>query len=57
MPWMKGFVVIRHRWVVERTFVWIMKCRRIARDYEQPPGVVETLNTIAAAATLLRRWV
>jgi putative transposase len=57
MPWMKGFVVIRHRLVVERTFVWIMKCRRIARDYEQLPGVVETLNTIAAAATLLRRWV
>jgi transposase len=32
MPWMKGFVVIRRRWVVERTFAWIMKCRRLARD-------------------------
>jgi transposase len=56
MPWMKGFVVIRRRWVVERTFAWIMKCRRLARDYEQLPSVVETLITIAASATLLRRW-
>jgi hypothetical protein len=69
MPWMKGFVVIRRPlswfackplpgsgWVVERTFAWIMKCRRLARDYEQLPSVVETLITIAAAATLLRRW-
>ena len=56
MPWMKGFVVIRRRWVVERTFAWIMKCRRLARDYEQLPSVAETLITIAAVATLLRRW-
>ena len=56
MPWMKGFVVIRRRWVVERSFAWIMKCRRLARDYEQLTGVAETLILIAAAATLLRRW-
>lgn len=56
MPWMTGFVVIRRRWVVERTFAWIMKCRRLARDYEQLTCVAETLITIAAAATLVRRW-
>ena len=56
MPWMKGFVVIRRRWVVERTFAWIMKCRRLVRDYEQLTRVAETLITIAAAATLIRRW-
>ena len=56
MPWMKGFVVLRRRWVVERTFAWIMKCRRLVRDYEQLTRVAETLITIAAAATLLRRW-
>jgi hypothetical protein len=69
MPWMKGFVVIRRPlswfackplpgsgWLIERTFVWIMKCRRLARDYEQLTSVVETLITIAATATLLRRW-
>ena len=52
----KGFVVIRRRWVVERTFAWIMKCRRLVRDYEQLTGVAESLVNIAAAATLLRRW-
>ncbi len=69
MPWMKGFVVIRRPlswfackplpgsgWLVERTDPGIMKCRRLARDYEQLPSVVETLITIAASATLLRRW-
>jgi len=56
MPWMTGFVVVRRRWVVERTFAWIMKCRRLARDYEQLTCITETLITIAAAATLVRRW-
>lgn len=56
MPWMKGFVVLRRRWVVERTFAWIMKCRRLVRDYEQLNRVAETLITLAAAATLIRRW-
>jgi transposase len=56
MSWMKGFVVIRRRWVVERTFAWIMKCRRLAWDCEQLASVVETLIAIAANATLLRRW-
>jgi transposase len=54
-PGAKGFVVIRRRWVVERTFAWIMKCRRLVRDYEQLTAVAETLITIAAIATLVRR--
>ena len=33
LPFMTGFVVLRRRWVVERTFAWIMKCRRLVRDY------------------------
>ena len=56
MPWMKGFVVIRRRWVVERTFAWIMKCRRLVRDYKQITTVAETFITTAASATLVRRW-
>lgn len=51
-----GFAVIRRRWVVERTFAWIVKNRRFVRDYEQLTAVAETLITIAAAATLIRRW-
>jgi putative transposase len=31
----KGFVLLARRWVVERTFAWLTKCRRLVRDYEQ----------------------
>ena len=41
---------------LERTFAWIVKNRRLVRDYEQLTAVVETLITIAATATMLRRW-
>lgn len=51
-----GFEVLRRRWVVERTFAWIVKNRRFVRDYEQLTAVAETLITIAATATLIRRW-
>jgi transposase len=51
-----GFAVIQRRWVVERTFAWIVKNRRFVRDYEQLTAVAETLITIAAVATLIRRW-
>ena len=54
-PGAKGFVVIRRRWVVERTFAWIIKCRRLVRDYEQLTAVAETLITITAIATFVRR--
>ena len=37
-------------------FAWIFKNRRLVRDYEQLTAVAETLITIAASATLLRRW-
>lgn len=52
----KGFEVLPRRWVVERTFAWIIKNRRFVRDYEQLTEVAETLITIAASATLIRRW-
>ena len=52
----KGVEVLPRRWVVERAFAWIFKNRRLVRDYEQLTAVAETLITIAASATLLRRW-
>ena len=52
----KAFEVLPRRWVVERTFAWIFKNRRLVRDYEQLTAVAETLITIAASVTLLRRW-
>jgi transposase len=33
-----GFVVLPRRWCVERTFSWINRCRRTARDYERLPA-------------------
>lgn len=51
-----GLELLPHRWVVERTFAWIFKNRRLVRDYEQLTEVAETLITVAASATLLRRW-
>ena len=55
-PGAKGFTVIRRRWVVERSFAWIMKARRLVRDYEQLTRVAEALILIAASATMLKRW-
>ena len=52
----KGFEVLPRRWIVERTLAWIIKNRRLVRDYEQLTTVAEALITIAATATLIRRW-
>ena len=52
----KGFQVLPRRWVVERTFRWMTRWRRLVRDYEQLTEVAETLITIAPSATLIRRW-
>ena len=52
----KGFEVLPQRWVAECAFAWIFNSRRPVRDYEQITSVAGTLITIAASATLLRRW-
>ena len=40
-PGQKGFVVLPRRWVVERTFGWLMRCRRLVRDYDRDPAYSE----------------
>lgn len=51
----KGFVLLPRRWVVERTFGWIARCRRLARDYERLPTTLAGLHWIAFAGLLLAR--
>lgn len=51
----KGFKVLRRRWVVERTFGWLMKQRRLVRDYEHTPSSAEAWVYIAMIRIMLRR--
>ena len=51
----KGFAVLPHRWVVERTFAWLSQCRRLSKDYEELPGTSETFVYIAMIRLMLRR--
>jgi len=50
-----GFRVVPRRWVVERTFGWIVKHRRCVRDYETLPDHHEAMVHIAMIMTMSRR--
>jgi putative transposase len=54
-PNQKGFVVQKGRWVVERTFAWLGRYRRLSKDYEQSPLMSESFLCIAAIHLLVRR--
>ena len=51
----KGFVLLPKRWVVERTFGWLMNCRRLVRDYELLPESSETFIYLAMIRIMVRR--
>lgn len=50
-----GFKVLPRRWVVERTFAWMTRWRRLVRDYEQRIDVSEAMIHVAMGSLLLRR--
>jgi putative transposase len=50
-----GFKVIPRRWVVERTLGWLVRWRRLVRDYEQRLDVSEAFIHVAMGSLLLRR--
>jgi len=52
----KGFVLLPRRWVVERSFAWAARFRRLARDYERLPETRAGLHFLAFAIVLLRRF-
>jgi len=52
----KGFVLLPRRWVVERSFAWAARFRRLARDYERLPETLAGLHFLAFAILLLHRF-
>lgn len=51
----KGFAVQPRRWVIERTFGWISRCRRLAQDHKATPSSALAFFVLAAAMVLVRR--
>jgi len=51
----KGFVVLPKRWIVERTFAWISRCRRHSKDYERNPETSEAMILITMINLMSRR--
>jgi putative transposase len=51
----EGFEVIPRRWVVERTFGWMTRWRRLVRDYEERIDCSEAMIHVALGSLLLRR--
>ncbi|MFG3296591.1 IS5 family transposase [Streptomyces sp. NPDC048179] len=51
----KGFVVLPRRWVVERSWAWVMHARRLVRDHERLPESSEAMINLAAIRLMTRR--
>jgi len=51
----KGFAVQARRWVVERSFAWLGKYRRLSKDYERDTLSSEAFIYLASIRTLLKR--
>ncbi|WP_329576631.1 MULTISPECIES: transposase [unclassified Streptomyces] len=52
---MQGFVVLPRRWVVERTLGWLLRTRRLARDYETRPDSSEAFIYFSQTMLMARR--
>jgi transposase len=53
----RGFVLLSRRWVVERSFAWLSRFRRLARDYERLPETRRGLHFLAFAILMVHRFV
>jgi len=51
----KGFAVLPHRWVVERTLAWLNQNCRLSKDYEELPSSSETFVSVAMTRLMLKR--
>ncbi len=51
----RGFVVLKKRWIVERTFSWFGGSRRLSKDYEYLPEVSEAMVLVCSIRVMIRR--
>ena len=51
----RGFHVLPRRWVVERTFAWLIMSRRLAKDDEELPATSEALISLAMSRLMVKR--
>lgn len=51
----KGFLVLPKRWIVERTFAWLNRCRRLAKDFERLNRQALTFLRLASIRLMLRK--
>jgi putative transposase len=51
----EGFTVLPQRWVVERTFAWLGRCRRLSKEYERRTDTSETVLKISMIHLMLKR--
>jgi transposase len=51
----KGFVLLPRRWVVERSFAWATRFRRLVKDYERYASTLADLHIIAFACIMLKQ--
>ena len=53
----RGFVLLPRRWVVERSFAWAARFRRLARDYERLPSTLKGIHFIAFAILMTAKLI
>ena len=54
-PGEEGWVQLPQRWVVERTFAWLLRSRRLSKDYEREPASSEAMIQVSMIHLMLRR--
>lgn len=55
VPEQEGFVLLPHRWIVERTLAWLSRYRRLSKDYEYLTECSESIIYLASLHLMLKR--